>query len=309
VVDSVVVADFDGDGIPDLVAGSTGAPAILLSRGLGGGAFGPALSLPASAQGAGTVVTSGDFDGDGQPDVAAIVRGLPGSAVVFLNRGGGLVKTSETPLATLSPAWYNDDLTWNWGASVAADLNGDFAVDLAVTQVDYIPNPQTALAGLASMQILPGDGAGGLGPAQVVLNRGHAPFGTLWAGDITARDRTDLFAGGLVLPNTSVYCCEVRQSQPAVDKATLWPPSGDMVPVTISYTAKSNCSKDVSCAVSVSGGDSSVIDAHHVLLRAQREGNGSGRTYTLTVSCSDGAGGGATRTATVNVPHDQRPTK
>ena len=52
--------------------------------------------------------------------------------------------------------------------------------------------------------------------------------------------------------------------------------------------------------------DWQVVDAHHVKLRAERAGNGSGRTYTLTVTCTDAAGNRTVRTATVLVPHDQR---
>ena len=42
-------------------------------------------------------------------------------------------------------------------------------------------------------------------------------------------------------------------------------------------------------------------------LRAERRGNGSGRTYTIDVQCVDGSGNAsATAPATVFVPHDQR---
>jgi hypothetical protein len=243
------------------------------------------------------MVTTGDLDGDGRPDVAVGAPGFntPAHLALFLSRPGGLVKTTEVALGD-SP--YDQYLT---GIAVA-DLNGDFAADVVV---------QEATNG--AVLIFPGDGAGGLGPKQVVYPT-FAPEvthvgGPIHTGNFTARDRTDMVIGGWLFPNESTYCCEVQLSQPAVDKATLWPPNGDMVPVTISYSARSNCSNDASCTVSVSGGDASVIDAHHVLLRAQREGNGSGRTYTLSVSCSDGNGGGATRTATVDVPHDQRAAK
>jgi len=48
-----------------------------------------------------------------------------------------------------------------------------------------------------------------------------------------------------------------------------------------------------------------VIDPHKVTLRAERSGNGKGRTYTITVTCTDVAGKSATRTVAVEVPHDK----
>jgi hypothetical protein len=49
-----------------------------------------------------------------------------------------------------------------------------------------------------------------------------------------------------------------------------------------------------------------VVDVHHVLLRAERAGNGVGRLYTITLTCTDAAGNVTVKTATVLVPHDQR---
>jgi hypothetical protein len=45
-----------------------------------------------------------------------------------------------------------------------------------------------------------------------------------------------------------------------------------------------------------------IIDAHHVQLRAERAGTGSGRVYAITVSCGDAAGNHASANATVSVP-------
>ena len=42
-----------------------------------------------------------------------------------------------------------------------------------------------------------------------------------------------------------------------------------------------------------------------VALRAERRGNGHGRTYTITAAATDNAGNTQTATATCLVPHDQ----
>lgn len=88
--------------------------------------------------------------------------------------------------------------------------------------------------------------------------------------------------------------------------SVLWPPNNKMVDVTLAYTGSDNCGP-VACTIasvtsneSISG-DHEIVDAHHVRLRAERDGSGSGRTYTITVDC-----GGATSQVTVFVPHSQK---
>jgi hypothetical protein len=51
--------------------------------------------------------------------------------------------------------------------------------------------------------------------------------------------------------------------------------------------------------------DWQVIDAHHVKLRAERSGIGTGRVYTVTVTCNDAAGVSSSQTVTVSVPLSQ----
>jgi uncharacterized repeat protein (TIGR01451 family) len=106
-------------------------------------------------------------------------------------------------------------------------------------------------------------------------------------------------------------------SAATADHATLWPPNHKMIDVQVDYTAADNCSpgSGITCTLSVSSnepvngtgdGDTSpdweIVDAHHVRLRAERAGNGSGRVYTITVTCVDIGGNRTIRTVTVAVP-------
>jgi hypothetical protein len=90
-----------------------------------------------------------------------------------------------------------------------------------------------------------------------------------------------------------------------------------MVDVTVNYNTANNCGP-ATCTLSVTsnepvngGGDGNtapdweVIDDHHVRLRAERSGNGTGRIYTITITCTDSMGGTATATTTVRVPHNR----
>ncbi len=103
----------------------------------------------------------------------------------------------------------------------------------------------------------------------------------------------------------------------SVNKAVLWPPNHKMVDVTVNYTVTDNCGVDT-CVLAVGSneaengtgdGDTSpdwiVIDAHHVQLRAERSGGGSGRIYTITITCTDSANNSTVRTTTVSVPHNR----
>ena len=99
--------------------------------------------------------------------------------------------------------------------------------------------------------------------------------------------------------------------------SSLWPPKHKMVPVTVTYqTAGGSGGLTSTLSVTsnepVSGtgdGDTApdwtVLDDHHVLLRAERAGQGQGRIYTIQITCRDSAGRAAVAQVTVTVPHDQ----
>jgi hypothetical protein len=105
----------------------------------------------------------------------------------------------------------------------------------------------------------------------------------------------------------------------SADPSVLWPPNHRMVNVTVSYDVMDNCPLPPgSCTLSVTSnepvngtgdGDTSpdwiVLDDHHVLLRAERAGNGNGRIYTITITCTDSGGNSSSEQVEVTVPHDQ----
>jgi hypothetical protein len=86
-----------------------------------------------------------------------------------------------------------------------------------------------------------------------------------------------------------------------------------MVPVTVEYTLFGDADPpERACALQVTSDESAdedsvdtdwqVQDAHHVSLRAERAGHGSGRVYTVTAICTDRKGREARRSVTVRVP-------
>src|SRR5262245_27587033 len=65
---SVLLADLNRDGLPDLVAADYNSASVSVSLGQPGGSFGPARSFATGTQPGGLAV--GDFNGDGKPDLA-----------------------------------------------------------------------------------------------------------------------------------------------------------------------------------------------------------------------------------------------
>jgi hypothetical protein len=97
-----------------------------------------------------------------------------------------------------------------------------------------------------------------------------------------------------------------------------WPPNHKMICVKIDYNSSDNCAV-TNCGLAVSSNepvdghgkcpqqpDWIVLDDHHVLLKAERDGHGRGREYTITITCSDGSYNAASQQVIVKIPHDRR---
>jgi uncharacterized protein (TIGR03437 family) len=143
---ALVLADFDGDGKPD-VAVAAGDVYILLSR--GGGSFRTPVRIPAPAYS----VIAADLNGDGKQD---LVVGS-GGVYVLLGNGDGTFKAA---------------VQYTTGGSVSsiavADFNGDGKLDIAACGYNSSPpaNPNAGIllgngnGTFQSVKSLPGFGAG-----------------------------------------------------------------------------------------------------------------------------------------------------
>jgi Bacterial Ig-like domain (group 3)/FG-GAP-like repeat/Chitobiase/beta-hexosaminidase C-terminal domain/NHL repeat len=126
---SVSVADFNGDGIGDLVVSNASDGTVSVSLGNGDGAFGSPQVIFTYPSGSTQQVLAGDFNGDGKQDFA--ILNADGSVFIALGNGNG---TFATPVEVLSPP---DGETANFNtvpyAMVAGDFNRDGHLDLAIT--------------------------------------------------------------------------------------------------------------------------------------------------------------------------------
>lgn len=123
VAEEVKVADVNGDGKLDLIVGSQTSIVSVL-RGNGDGTFQAATQVTLGSSSPSLVVA--DLNGDGLVDIAAIDT-VAGKLTVA--RGNG--QSFFAPVSYALPADPYSDLYY--GDIVAADFNGDGAVDLALT--------------------------------------------------------------------------------------------------------------------------------------------------------------------------------
>jgi hypothetical protein len=125
----VATADFNNDGHLDLVTGNAGSNYVSVLLGSANGTFGPVIDSP-SGYPAGfgpTSIAVGDFDDDGNLDLAAVNRFHSVVSVLFGNGDGGFEAPSGSGLDPRST-----------GQSVAVgDFNEDGLMDLVVASIDY----------------------------------------------------------------------------------------------------------------------------------------------------------------------------
>ena len=127
IASALALADLNGDGLPDIIAGagyphSTGIQVLL---GKGGTSFQSPVSYPTSEfniQG----VTLADVNGDNKLDIVIVGSGGPsqGEASVLLGNGDGTFQPEKIVVT------YYDG---SFSAVAVADLNGDGKPDLAIT--------------------------------------------------------------------------------------------------------------------------------------------------------------------------------
>jgi Tfp pilus assembly protein PilF len=191
----VYVFDFNKDGWMDVAVTHTGAPGISLWRNVEGKHF-ERVSLPASGITSAWGVTAIDIDNDGWIDLAAIVETANGPGLrVWRNRGpeGFEDVSNAVGLSNLKLE--------NPRSIIAADIDGDGAADLIVTQPNAAPlvlrneggnknhSLRIELAGLA-------DNKSAIGTKVEVFSNGHVQkFEVAGGSGYLSQGSTEILAG------------------------------------------------------------------------------------------------------------------
>jgi RHS repeat-associated protein len=195
-----VVADVDGDGTPDIVTLTSGAPnsGISVLRGLADasgkptGTFGPAVNyaIPFALN---ANLAVGDLNGDGHPDIVVVGQiwnrdfsNIQDGVAVLLNNGDGTFGAPIFYAMGKSTGPLN-----GYNTVVLGDFNGDGRLDVATT--DTADN---------TVSVRLGDGSGGFG-ARTTFAVGQAPQG-LAVGDLTGNGILDLVTVNYVDESISV---------------------------------------------------------------------------------------------------------
>lgn len=128
-----IILDFDNDGILDLAA-RAGAGAYI-AFGNGNGTFGNTISFLVGntpTNGSGNWITSEDIDGDGDYDIVVPADASPTFSVIRNNGSRSFSLTQQT-----SFDYFAGTITPSRGVVAMADVNGDGALDAAMTPHDF----------------------------------------------------------------------------------------------------------------------------------------------------------------------------
>lgn len=242
---SIITADFDGDGKPDLAIASNdynGTLSIWLGDGKGG------FIQPSSSTNAGNYPYSlavGDFNGDGIADLAVTNSVSSGTMTILTGKGDGTFTKAGSTSAPSNP-----------GPVTAADFNGDGVADLVVT------NQSTSSAMVITTQItqtstasVDGISPTGTGVHQINANYlGDSIYGSSTSGSIGLTAALGNPTVTLSPASSSITLAQPLTVTIAVSGSTGYPaPTGSVHLTSGSYSASATLSNG-SAAITIPAG-------------------------------------------------------
>jgi hypothetical protein len=212
---AMMAADFNGDGIDDLVVGIAGdydSVAAIADAGAVNIYYGPMGSsapqflnktvaglVPAASDNFGKSITYGDFNNDGYDDLAVGAPGAVGGGgqvLLFPGSAGGILPTATVLQQGLGGVPDSVEANDNFGDALAAgDLNNDGYDDLAigVPREDIWISSSSTLVDSGIVHLMLGS-AGGIVVGGIAIDQDYGP----WAiADV--REGGDLFGAALAI--------------------------------------------------------------------------------------------------------------
>jgi hypothetical protein len=198
-----VLADLNGDGIPDLIVPNTGGNNVLVYPGLPGGGFGQALN-DGNGFSTGTnpvAVVAADLNGDGRPDLLVADEGSNDISILLNEpQGNGFTFTQGPRLSAGSGpvALLYGDFSGNGVPDILVSDSGSNSLRLIPGQGDGFfndGNPTIIELSQTPGPILAGPFEGGTAPDIVALNPGSDGL-TLVSGLSTSSPSTQAFSFG-----------------------------------------------------------------------------------------------------------------
>ena len=170
---TILIADINHDGNPDILVGNNGSGNLSVYLGNGKGAFAASKDSPFPAGPSPNDLAVGDFNGDGRMDVAIANHGVKLVTVLLGNGKGRFSFAPGSPFKVPSDPHPH--------GIAAADFNGDGKLDLAVDSW-----------GENKVLVLLGNGNGTFQSSGAKFAVGQAPYQRLRAADLNEDGHPDL---------------------------------------------------------------------------------------------------------------------
>lgn len=202
----LAMADFNGDGIQDLVVSDSAHDQVAVLLGVGDGTFGP-VGLFSTGHFPWNIAI-GDVNGDGNPDIVTADDG-DNSVTLLLGNGDGTFRKGVFPTGGVISS----------GSVALADFNGDGKLDLAVTE-----EPAN------TVYILLGNGDGTFG-AETAYTMNKGPY-YLTIGDFNHDGQKDIITANADSGTGSIGVL-LGNGDGTFQPATTYPAAGDVIYATV----------------------------------------------------------------------------
>jgi hypothetical protein len=182
---SIGIADINHDGKPDILVANVTSETLSVLLGDGRGHFKPAPAPICSTGPHPNDIAIGDFNGDGNLDVAIANTETPFITILLGDGKGGFKPSPHSPFSTQSSPHVH--------GVAAADFNGDGRLDVV-----------TDSWGRNQILVLLGDGAGNLILPGQAVNTGKRPYQRLRSADFNKDGKPDVVTTDLDINAVSI---------------------------------------------------------------------------------------------------------